>query len=151
MDLLKTLKNLSEEELSLPIFIRMSTMVGNIRSVDVVSSKIFKKSNGEFCQILSVRNSDFDKDYIQNYCEAKGLNLEYYEEDGEYEELSINIIKTIKDLISNLELNLREDIKDVKYSVLTGLGGKEYQISSITKDSYSCFGIVEECYIIEIK
>ena len=151
MDLLKTLKNLSKEELSLPVFIRMSTMVGNIRSVDVVSSKIFKKPNGEFCQILSVRNLDFDKDYIQSYCEAKGLNLKYYEEDDEYEELSINIIKTIKDLINNLELNRREDIQDIRYSVLTGLGGKEYQINSITKDSYSCFGIVEECYIIEIK
>ena len=151
MDLLKTLKNLSKEELSLPVFIRMSTMVGNIRSVDVVSSKIFKKPNGEFCQILSVRNLDFDKDYIQSYCEAKGLNLIYNEEDDEYEELSINIIKTIKDLINNLELNRREDIQDIRYSVLTGLGGKEYQINSITKDSYSCFGIVEECYIIEIK
>ena len=151
MDLLKTLKNLSEEELSLPVFIRMSTMVGNIRSVDVVSSKIFKKSNGEFCQILSLRNSDFDKDYIQSYFEAKGLNLEYYEEDDEYEDIEINTISSIKDLINNLELNRRKDIKDIKYSVLTGLGGKEYQISSITKDSYSCFGIVEECYIIEIK
>ena len=76
---------------------------------------------------------------------------EYYEEDDEYAGPSINIIKTIKDLINNLELNRREDIQDIRYSVLTGLGGKEYQINSITKDSYSCFGIVEECYIIEIK
>ncbi len=63
MDLLKTLKNLSEEELSLPIFIRMSTMLGNIRSVDVVSSKIFKKSNGEFCQILSKTSKNTHSNY----------------------------------------------------------------------------------------
>lgn len=151
MDLLKNLKNVPKSDLSLPIFLRMSTAVGNIRSVDIVSSKIFKKSNKEFCQILSLRNSDFDKEYAQSYCEAKGLNLKYYEDEEEFEEICIDNISSIKDLINDLELNRREDIKDTRYSVLTGLAGKEYKINSIIKDVYHTFGQPSDCYIIEVK
>tara|TARA_Y100001960_G_scaffold1222_1_gene1343 strand:- start:24119 stop:24574 length:456 start_codon:yes stop_codon:yes gene_type:complete len=151
MDLLKRLKEISDSDLKLPVFIRMSTFVGNIRSVDVVSSKVFKKGDGELCQVLSLRNSDFDKDYIQNYCEAKGVELEYDEDEGYLEDLCIDPIESIEELIADLELNLNKNIQDIRYSALTGLSGKEYVITSINKDVYHMFGLPNDCFIIEVK
>jgi hypothetical protein len=151
MDLLKTLKEIPESDHKLEVFLRLSTFVGNIRSVDIVSSKVFKKSDGSFCQILSLRNSDFDKDYIQSFFDAKYVELEYYKDEEEYEELCIDSISSIKCLIDSLELNTNSNIDDIRYSALSGLAGTEYRITAIKKDVYHTFGQPNDCYIIDVK
>lgn len=151
MDLLRVLKEIPNNEKDLEIFLRMSTVVGNIRSVDAVSSRVFKKKNSEdFCQVLSIRNVDFDGDYLDYFGSAKGIELEEYD-DGEVESLEMNIIHSINDLISALELNKTDTIKDVRYSAITAIVGKEMLISSVVKDTYGFFGKSVDCYIIELK
>lgn len=151
MNLLNELKKIPVEEQSLPVFLRMSTLVGNIRDVDVVSSKIFKdKKTSEFIQVLSIRNSDFDCDYANYFFDANGLDVEYDDEEEEYEHLEISSQKSVKLLISSIEENLSSDVSKVLYSAKTAIVGDEYKLNAINKDVYYMFGCPNDCFIIEV-
>ena len=95
---------------------------------------------------------DFDdKKHVQDFCEAKGLNLEFSEEDDEYEEIETNSMLSVKDLISNLELTIKKDIEDIRFCAISCLNGKKIMIDCIEKDVYHTFGMPNDCYIIKLK
>ncbi len=149
MNLLEELKKIPKEDAELPVFLRLQSPVGNIREVSAVSSRIFKKEDGSFCQVLSVRNGDFDNDYANDFFEANGVELEEFE-DGDFESLETESIDEVAKIIEALELHKNSQIEDIKYSALYSLNGEEVVLKTIQKDEYSTFGILEHCYIIEM-
>ena len=120
INLIHELKKIKKEDSNLEVFLRLSSATGNIRQVDLVSSKILKsKKTDDFCQVISLRNGDVDLEYGNSFFDAEDVELVYEDDDeDEFENLEINPIRSVKQLISELEINLREDIKDVRYFYL---------------------------------